>query len=169
MLVLETSKMKKIIYSDDQGVLHIVIPAAHEDIIKIKPEIDQDNVYKEFVWNKSIPLTAINPRYVEEADIPSSREFRNAWCDVTELSSIDIDCEKAKNIVLENIRKKREEAFKQLDQEFIMALEKGTDISDISNRKQSLRDITIPVKLLDALGKYNDREILLELNRLNVK
>ena len=55
---------------------------------------------------------------------------------------IKINNEKAIEIAKEKIRAIREPMFAKLDIEFQIALEKGTDTSDIVAEKQRLRDLT---------------------------
>ena len=55
---------------------------------------------------------------------------------------IKINNEKAIEIAKEKIRAIREPMFTKLDIEFQMALEKGTDTSNIVAEKQRLRDLT---------------------------
>ena len=55
---------------------------------------------------------------------------------------IKINNEKAIEITKEKIRAIREPMFTKLDVEFQIALEKGTDTSDIVAEKQRLRDLT---------------------------
>lgn len=55
---------------------------------------------------------------------------------------IKINNEKAIEITKEKIRAIREPMFAKLDIEFQMALEKGTDTSEIVAEKQRLRDLT---------------------------
>lgn len=55
---------------------------------------------------------------------------------------IIIDREKAENIVRSRLREEREPLLKELDVQFIKALEVGADVTEISATKQALRDIT---------------------------
>lgn len=153
--------MNKIAYQLN-GILCIVIPAQKSDIEMVLGPLT-DEQYRAHVMERSIPENATGIREIEDTDIPQSRDFRGAWCDVTQDSKIDIDCDKAKNIALSNMRLKREDLFKPLDKQFMMALEKGQDTSSISTEKQRLRDITDPIKSLDANGKINDNVLLDQL------
>lgn len=158
--------MKKIIYTDPAtNILCVIIPAAKTDLEKVLGVLTNEQ-YEAHVIDRSLPKNAINPRAIDDKDLPLSREFRNAWCDVTDLSDVDIDCEKVKQIVLGKVRMKREELFKPLDQEFIYALEKGLDTTNIIDRKQVLRDSTESIKSLDTSGKINDTALLQQLSSL---
>ncbi len=158
--------MQKIIYTDAiTGNLCVIVPASKGDLERVLGPLTQGQ-YEAHVRGRSIPRDAINPRSVNDSDLPSSRDFRNAWCDVTNSSTVDIDCDKAKEIVLTQVRSKREELFKPLDQEFMLALEKGLDLTVISEKKQELRDITDTIKVLDTSGKLNDVRLLDQLSNL---
>jgi hypothetical protein len=137
--------MKKIVYTRPDGGLSIVVPAAKE---KLEQQLGvlSEAQYEKHVYDRSVPPDAINPREIEDSEIPSDREFRNAWKD--DSNSIGFDLDKAKDIQLERIRKAREPKLVELDKEFMLALEKGSDVSEIASKKQSLRDITEPLKAL---------------------
>ena len=75
---------------------------------------------------------------------------------------IKINNEKAIEITKEKIRAIREPMFSKLDVEFQMALEKGTDASDIVAEKQRLRDLT------DLANDKTIEELLVILQELEV-
>ncbi len=156
----------KLIYTraEDNG-LSIVTAAPKEHLEKVLGPLT-DLQYLLEVY-KSIPQNAIKVREVSDADIPTDREFRDAWCDTTDLPSIDIDNQKAKNIALERMRKKRNDALDLLDKTAIQALEDGVDITAIKIRKQALRDATEPLKALEVSG-VNDPELITQIKLLSV-
>ncbi len=158
--------MTKIMYTrPDDGGLSIVISMPKECIEKeLGPLTDEE--YLAHIWARGVPEDAINPRHVTDDAIPADREFRNAWVDVTEEAQVDIDCTKAKEIQLTKLREERDAAFPALDREFMMALEKGADVSDIVARKQALRDVTDLLKDLDTAGKVNCEETLQTIREL---
>jgi hypothetical protein len=63
---------------------------------------------------------------------------------------IKINLDKAKEIHKDNLRQAREEVFKDLDMQFIRAIEKGEDTTVIAQKKQELRDITKHPNLIGA-------------------
>jgi hypothetical protein len=79
---------------------------------------------------------------------------------------IRIDLNKALEIHQNKIRKKREELFKQLDVDFMKALERGdsTTATQIGTTKQALRDATnidiSNISTLDELKSMWNTEIL---------
>lgn len=156
----------KLIYTraEDNG-LSIVTAAPKENLEKVLGPLT-DLQYLVEVYN-SIPSTAIKVREISGDDIPTDREFRDAWCDITDLPSIDIDNQKAKNIALERMRKQRNDALDLLDKTAIQALENGVGIEAIKIRKQALRDATEPLKALEVSG-VNDPELINQIKLLSV-
>jgi len=79
---------------------------------------------------------------------------------------IKIDLEKALEIHKKKIREKRESVFKDLDIQFMKALEQGntTLSAEIGAKKQALRDITdidiSNISTLDELKQIWDVELL---------
>lgn len=155
------------IYTKIDGSVSVVSAAPKAHIENTLQKSLTDEEYVNLVYTQSIPSDALNVKQITENDIPKDRTFRDAWCDTTSSTSIDIDCDKAKNIVLANVRKQREDLFKPLDDKFMMAIEKGLDTSAISLEKQKLRDVTNPIKAIDATGKVNDHDILNQLITLS--
>lgn len=98
----------------------------------------------------------------ELLELPESREFRDAWVDVTKEPKVDIDMKKAKDIKLKELREKRQPRLDALDKEMLKALENddSTKKAEIKAAKQALRDITEPLKNLVVDGVNNN--VLLE-------
>ena len=153
--------MKKLMYVNKNGIVSIVIPSPKERIEKVRGPMT-DAEYKAHVIERSIPK-GVSYKEVDDLAIPESREFRNAWVDITPEAKVDICCEKAKNIKLEDLRRERNKKLEALDKDFILALEKGEDLEPIKAEKQRLRDVTKPVKALDVAGKINDDVLLKEI------
>jgi hypothetical protein len=82
-----------------------------------------------------------NPRIITYDDIPKDRVFRNAWTDEHPTPTVDVDIEKAKNIHMDRIRVIRNKELEATDKEFIKALSKGEDTTELTAKKQKLRDI----------------------------
>ena len=156
--------MKKIVYSID-GNVFVVIPVDKKTLERVLGPLTEE-AYVDHVIARSIP-EGVDYRFIDDSDLPADREFRNAWVDVTEESKIDICCEKAKNISLAKLREKRNEKLEEKDKEFMIALERGLDTNNIKSEKQTLRDITIPLKDVDVVGKVNDEVILNKLRDLS--
>lgn len=159
--------MKKIIYSRLDGGVSIVVPAPKEMLEKaLGPMTTQE--YEDHVRTRSIPAEATNVRDLEDVDIPTSREFRDAWEDSQTGTQIDISLEKAKEIQLKKLRVLRDTALKENDKEFNIAMKKGQATSEIETKAQALRDATNPLKALDVVGLYNDEAVLQQIRDLAV-
>ena len=112
--------MSKIIYTNSDGTVSIIIPAGDvNDAIKDVP-------------------SGLSYEIVEDSAIPTDRSFRNAW--KQNGKTIETDMTKAKEIHKTNIRAARETKFAELDIEFQRALETSADTSTIVAKKQTLRD-----------------------------
>lgn len=159
--------MEKIIYSKLDGNISIVTPASIASIEKVLGSLTQQE-YEDHVYSRSVPNGAINPRLISLADLPVSREFRNAWCDVTEENRVDISCEKARDLKLEELRTSRNEKLDELDKTYQMMSETGQDLTAIKAEKQALRDITDPLKSLVVAGIVNDEILLQSIRDLSV-
>lgn len=131
----------RLLYTQQDGTVAIVTAKTLEDAVKAVPE--------------GVPY-----REIQDADIPVDRTFRNAWVDVTPQSSIDIDCEKAKEEGLKILRGRRDKELTKTDAEYVMALSKGDSTSPILAKKVKLRDSTNSLKALDVAGKVNDESTL---------
>lgn len=57
---------KKIIYKQENGTLSIITP------------VESDLMTIEEIAQKDVP-TGLSYKIIEDTDLPSSREFRNAW------------------------------------------------------------------------------------------
>lgn len=111
--------------------------------------VSVDQLYKNFIW-KDVPSDAINPRVINESEIPPSREFRDAWED-QESKGIVHNLAKAKDIQLNRLREKRDSLFNKYDG----LMNKANDLEDVQAqteiklKKQKLRDATEVLKALN--------------------
>ena len=112
--------MSKIIYTNSDGTVSIIIPAGDvNDAIKDVP-------------------SGLSYEIVEDSAIPIDRSFRNAW--KQNGKTIETDITKAKEIHKANIRLARKDKLAELDIEFQKALETSASTTDIVSKKQALRD-----------------------------
>ena len=112
--------MSKIIYTNSDGTVSIIIPAGDvNDAIKDVP-------------------SGLSYEIVEDSAIPTDRSFRNAW--KQNGKTIETDMTKAKEIHKTNIRKARIPKLAELDIEYQRATETSANTSDIVAKKQALRD-----------------------------
>lgn len=93
---------------------------------------DRGDIPEDWIW------------VAEDIELPTDRNFRDAWGWETELPVIDINKEGAINITKNRLRNERESKFKELDIQFMLALESGDvkSLADIKSKKQKLRDVT---------------------------
>jgi len=105
-------------------------------------------------WGEAHPGKYVSHRDMQDSVIPTDREFRNAWEDVTPQPVIDFNMTKARLIHLGRIRVKRDAALAVLDVEMVKALGSGnTALRDsVEVQKRVLRDLpqTIAVRLAAA-------------------
>ena len=115
--------MAKIIMYDNGNGVSIVSPAPGVDI-------------KEVIA-VSVPKKA-DYKIMDAAQLPQSREYRDAW------TMDGVDVKKAKEIHLNKIRPVRDAKLKELDIEWMRAIENGESklAGDIAAKKQKLRDVT---------------------------
>jgi len=157
--------MKKILYTRPDGGVSVVIPAAKKDVEKVMGPLTEE-AYEAHVRERSIPESASNVRDIDDADLPESREFRNAWVDVTAESRVDVDCAKARDIAVEQLRLKRKPLLEEQDKLFMLALERGESTDGVAAEKQRLRDVTEPLKSMELSGVLNDEATLAKLREL---
>lgn len=149
-------KMKKICYTNTDGILCIVHPVAKEDIERVIGEMT-DEEYINHIYDRSIPSDALNVREIDDIEIPNGRYFRNAWKDT---GKIEVDLPKARNLHMDNLRVIRNKMLYDLDVQYLKALElkDGTD-AQIAAQKQLLRNMPQDYPLdnisdLDELKNY---------------
>ncbi|MBA4259164.1 MAG: hypothetical protein C0446_08365 [Chitinophaga sp.] len=160
--------MKVVFTRPEDGGVTVVIAAPKEQLEKVLGPLTEDQ-YRSHVLERSIPTGALNVRTLSDSDIPSNREFRDAWVDVTQDSKLNIDMQKAKQIALESMRKEREEKFKELDKQALRALETDSDLYLIQIKKQKLRDSTEALKAFPVSGvdDFVSLEVIKELSILD--
>jgi hypothetical protein len=124
--------MKRIIYTNSDGGVSVIVPA---------PECE---LSIEEIAAKDVPAGA-DYEIVNVADIPSDRTFRNAWFhDKTSApQKVGVDMGKAKELTKERLRAERAPLLAAQDVAFQRAMESGADTTAIVAEKQRLRDITM--------------------------
>lgn len=158
-------KRKLLLRSD--GGISIVNPVS-KDQLEVTNGPLTDAQYESLVFKPSaFRRGVIPPRDLEDVDLPASREFRDAWEDSQPGTQIDINCEKAINIKLSEMRSKRIELLEAQDKLSLIAMENGDDMTAIKAEKQRLKDITNPLKELDVSGKFNDKTLLKQISELS--
>ena len=117
----------RIIYKDNDG-LKIIVPSPR-----------YENRMEELA-KKRVP-EGCTYKIVPDSEIPTDREFRNAW-DLDSKKKIKVDIIKAKEIKKEHLRQERKPLLEALDVDYMKALETKADTTSITAEKQRLRDIT---------------------------
>jgi hypothetical protein len=123
--------MKRIVYTDLDGNLCVIIPAP-----------SWTGTIKELA-DKDVPQ-GLNYKIVNENDIPSDRTFRGAW--VLNAGVISHDMKKAKEIKRNMIREERKLKFTALDneinKELVKAITTGDNslIVELEGKRKVLRD-----------------------------
>jgi hypothetical protein len=138
--------MRKIIFTRPDGGVSVVTP-----VINTFGEEEgfTETQAEQRAWDK-LPTDAINPRWCAANEIPGDRDFRGAWTD--NVSEINIDMAKARNIHLQQIRVKRNLELAKLDIQATKAQDVGDaeTLAQIRARKQEMRDL--PATLAPTLA-----------------
>lgn len=129
--------MRKIVYTRPDGGICVVTPVRNT-----YPETEEltDAEVEQRAWDK-LPDDAIDPRFVDEGDIPEDRTFRGAW-----KPDLSVDMDKARDIHKDRMRAVRKPLLEALDVEYQRADERGEAEAkakaEVAARKQALRDVT---------------------------
>jgi hypothetical protein len=131
--------MNKLIYSDSDGNVSIVIPA-NKSYVELLLGSLTDEEFKQHVINVSVPPEALNIRELNDNEIPQDRYFRKAWTDTGVLT---IDLSKSRIIHMNNLRVIRNKLLSDLDVPMMKAQESANNdlINTIKQQKQALRDM----------------------------
>lgn len=134
--------MKVIAYKDDNGGVTIVYPAYQSEW----NQQEQDN-FLLFVRNKDVPkLSDGSTRQswiIDGEETLPTKYVRQAW-DITNDGKLYFDMNKGYDVKKNHLRFLRKPFLEKLDIDFMKALEAGDAalMSNIINKKQTLRDIT---------------------------
>ena len=123
--------MRKIIFTRPDGGLSITTPARNT-----YDNERSDNYIENRAWNK-LPLGAMNPKWIEESDVPIDRTFRNALEDVGGKPVHNIP--KTKLLAHDMRREKREEEMKPWD-DIVMKQIPGQDAALAEVERKKIRD-----------------------------
>lgn len=160
----------KIMYTrpEDRGV-SIVTAAPKESIEKVLGPLTQEQ-YEAHVIERSIPEGALNVKHITDDNIPKTREFRNAWVDVTADNNVNIDVAKAKELKLAELREARNAKLAETDIELTRAMESGdvVKIEAVKNKRTLLRDATNELKGVAADGVIDDVDMLNTIKQLSI-
>ena len=129
--------MKRIIYTNDEGGVSIIVPAPNCGLTI------------EEIAAKDVPRGK-EYHIVDTETIPSDRTFRNAWNHSSGV--IGVDMPKATEIQKNKLRAERAPLLSALDVKYMVALENGDTegAASVAKEKQRLRDITKHPALVEA-------------------
>jgi len=144
----EETYLKKIVFTDSEGMANLIIPSSKESINKFF-NIEMNNTeYQEHIIKGAIPEYINTYEFIDDKDHPADREFRNAW--KQNGKSIEFDLDKAKNIQLKNIRDARKIKLEDLDKQINGAIleNNAAEKSRLAKERRELLDITEPLKAM---------------------
>lgn len=169
--------MKRILFTQDDGVLAIIVPApAHSflDIVDIANMTVKKQGFYEWIAEKDVPKmpdgSARPYEIVDTAIVPSDRHFRDAW-EHHPTEKVKVNMTKAVEVQRNKIRAERAPLLADLDVQYMQALE-TKDVakqSAIIAEKQRLRDITKLPDLAAAATPDDLKAITCETGKTKIK
>ena len=131
--------MKRIIYTNKNGLLIVITPCSEKLTIEQVAEFD---------------VPAGTPfKIIDYSDIPTSRVFREAWyADLSNYTKIEIDMVIARQIVQDEVRLLRDPKLQELDIEYMRASEfqDSATMAEVAAKKQLLRDLPASPAIQEA-------------------
>lgn len=124
---------KIVVFTLEDGCCHIMYPTQEGiDLFGLEGLIERDKP----VGTKFHRVTTVD-------QLPTDRDYRDAWTDALPTTTVDINMDKAKNIHLDRLRRERDEELKKLDIETFKAYGTKNDVKlqEIEEKKQKLRDM----------------------------
>ena len=166
--------MAKLIFKKDgEETISVIHPVAREQIeLELGVPFESEQAYMDFVQQRSQPRDENDLpiqgawRQCEEADIPASREFRNAWVDTQPGTQIDIDCNRAEAIVREEMAAEHKQNLKKLNADLEVAQDSNNAAeaaqiqAKINAKKGALASQMAVLNAMNNAGKVNDAAAL---------
>jgi hypothetical protein len=128
---------KRIIYTNKKGYTSIVVPAPHIT--------DYEALAK-----STVPI-GLSYEIVDVSTIPVDRSLRNVWQhDTTKsLAKIGVNMIEAKDLILSEVRVKRDKALEELDKKYAISTRTGKKTTALDKERAKLLDATEALKALD--------------------
>jgi hypothetical protein len=114
-------------------------------IMYLNKDADRDDAFNKF--KESHPEENFVDFFEYQGELPSSREFRNAWAHKG--NSVFVDSVKAKQIHIDRIRHIRNQELDKLDKEHLQYLNDSAKLKELEDKKQILRDLPANINSLD--------------------
>lgn len=110
------------------------------------------------LWD-ALPQNAIRPRMIEDKDIPTIREYREAWCDALAGSQIDICHKKAKEIALKKMKQQADYFIRELNIKSIEHINTPNKLLEINNVITEIRKTVLNLEQLDVTKDFTHNNI----------
>ena len=128
----------KVIIHNNNGMATIISPSQKVDVNECLSAVPEGCEYK----------------IVDISEIPQDKDFKHAM-----KYDLTFDIEKCKEIQKDKIRIDRAEKLKELDYQFMLALEQGKDYTEITKAKQVLRDLPQKVDACKTIEEIKKVEV----------
>lgn len=149
--------MKRLLVTNTDGSVTVILPVSKKVLEgELGPLTDAE--YEATIVNTSLLDTDTEYEWIEESRIPVSREFRDSWRKGA--GKVSIDCNKAKECAIEDVRRSRHSALVDNDQEFLISFRRGRSTLLVDSKKKTLLDSTEYLKGLNCSGKFDNEELL---------
>jgi len=132
--------MKIVIKRSDGGVSIMGLAAEAAQAFEFDPELVMRSEVA--AWQTTYAAQAVSWRAMPDDAIPEDKTFRDAWSDTTKELVVDIDMSMAREVWRNKMREARKPLLEAADIEFMQALERGSNVDEIKDRKRELRDVT---------------------------
>jgi len=128
--------MEKIIIKRADGGTSILQPSSkHDFTLDAAAQRDVDE------WDRTSPSPAVSWRRTSSDNVPTDKEFRNAWTDDNPGETVDVDISKAKVIQTDRIRASRDAKWPDFDKRYLIAEHDSADLTTLNTERQTLKDI----------------------------
>lgn len=140
---------KRVLFTNDQGGLSVVIPA---------PGVSEEEVLKTIPKGTAFEIVDIEA-------VPSDRTFRNAWEHCAE-NKVKVNVDSAKEITHERRRTKRAEDFAPFD-EIIAKQIPGKSATEAEASRQEIRNTNAEIQIaIDAANSAEELKAIIETHSI---